>query len=82
MTGLAPDSFDSDDQSIDPVDEEHHTIFGCSGNAHALEPFFDLSQGHISRVSHFLNEPQCKKMANFLTRIDEIEMIAYEQSLV
>ena len=54
--GLAPeyfDSFDSDDESSDPVEDEHHAIFDCSGNAYACELFPDLFQGHISTVSHF-----------------------------
>ena len=56
--GLAPenfDSFDSDDESSEPVDDEHRAIFECSGYTHASERFPDLSQGHISTVSHFLN---------------------------
>ena len=45
------DSFDSDDESRDPVEDEHHAIFDCSGNAYARDLFPDLFQGHISTVS-------------------------------
>ena len=58
--GLAPeccDSFDPDDESSDPVEDKHHAIFDCSGNAYARELFPDLFQGHISTVSHFVNQP-------------------------
>ena len=75
--GLAPeyfDSFDSDDDSSDPVEDEHHAIFDCSGNAYARELFPDLFQGHISTVSHFLNQPQCNRMAKFLTWIRMLRM--------
>ena len=75
--GLAPenfDSFDSDDESSDPVDDEHHAIFECSGYAYARELFPDLFQGHISTVSHFLNQPQCNRMAKFLTWIRMLRM--------
>ena len=68
--GLAPegfDSFDSDDESSDPFEDEHHAISGCSGYAYARELFPGLIQGHISTVSHFLNQPQCNRMAKFLT---------------
>ena len=68
--GLAPeyfDSFDFDDESSDPVDDEHHAIFECSGYGYARGLFPDLFQGHISTVSHFLNQPQCNRMAKFLT---------------
>ena len=74
--GLAPeyfDSFDSDDESIDPVEDEHHAIFDCSGNAYARE-LSDLFQGHISTVSHFLNQPQCNRVAKFLTWIRMLHM--------
>ena len=38
--GLAPekfDSFTSDDERGDPVEDEHHAIFGCSGYDYACE---------------------------------------------
>ena len=75
--GLAPenfDSFDSDDESSDPVDDEHHAIFECSGYGYARGLFPDLFQGHISTVSHFLNQPQCNRMAKFLTWIRILRM--------
>ena len=45
-----------------------------SGNAYARELFPDLSQGHISRVRHFLNQPQCHSLAKFLTPIRMLRM--------
>ena len=59
--GLAPEYFDSvvsDDESSDPVEDEHHAIFDCSGNAYARELFPDLFQSHISTVSFFHNHLQ------------------------
>ena len=74
---LAPeyfDSFDSDDESSDPVEAEHHAISDCSGNAYARELVPDLFHSHISTVSHLLNQPQCNRMAEFLTWIRMLRM--------
>ena len=60
--------------SIWPVDDEHHAIFECSGYAYAGELCPDLFQGHISTVSHFLNQPQRNRMAKFLTWIRMLRM--------
>ena len=51
--GLAPenfDSFDSDDESIDPVDDEHNAFFECSGYSYARELFLTFF-GAISAQS-------------------------------
>ena len=57
---LAPeyfDSFDSVNESSDPVEGEHHAIFDCLGKAYARELFPDLSraisaQSAIFSISH------------------------------
>ena len=36
--------------------------------------FFLAFSGHISTVSHFLNQPQCDRMAKFLTWIRMLRM--------
>ena len=67
--GLAPenfDSFDTDDESSHPVEDEHHVILECSGYAYARELFPDIFQSHISTVGHLLNQPQCNSMTKFL----------------
>ena len=53
-----------------PQNLEKHT----SGDAYARELFPDLFQGHISTVSHFLNQPECNRMAKFLTWIRMLHM--------
>ena len=79
IPGLAPESFDSlnaDDESSDPVEDDHHAIFKCLGYAYSRELFPDLFQGHMSTVSHFilLNQPQCNRMAKFLTWMRMLHM--------
>ena len=35
------DSFDSDDEAADPIEDEHHAIFACSGYVYARQLFQD-----------------------------------------
>lgn len=63
------DAFDSDDESEEPIEDEHHAIFGCPGYMYAREQFQDLFQSHMTTVSQFLNQPQCNRLARFLTWI-------------
>lgn len=75
--GLAPecwDAFDSDDECSAHVEDEHHAIFDCSGYTYARELFQDLFQSHITSVSQFLNQPQCNRLAKFLTWIRMMRM--------
>ncbi|KAK9841408.1 hypothetical protein WJX74_005242 [Apatococcus lobatus] len=68
--GIAPecwDAFDSDDESSGHIEDEHHAIFDCSGYTYARELFQDLFQSHITSISQFLNQPQCNRLAKFLT---------------
>ena len=63
------DAFDSDDESSAHTEDEHHVIFDCSGYTYARELFQDLFQSHITSISQFLNQPQCNRLAKFLTWI-------------
>ena len=75
--GVAPecwDAFDSDDESSGHIEDEHHAIFDCSGYTYARELFQDLFQSHITSISQFLNQPQCNRLAKFLTWIKMMRM--------
>ena len=68
------DAFDSDHDSDGPIGDEHHAIFDCTGYIYAREQFQDLFQRHITTVSQFLNQPQCNRLAKFLTWIRACRM--------
>ena len=68
------DAFDLDDESSNHIEDEHHAIFNCSGYTYARELFQDLFQSHITSISHFLNQPQCNRLAMFLTWIRMMRM--------
>ena len=75
--GLPPeefDAFDSDEECSDPIEDEHHAIFDCSAYTDAREQYHDLFQIHITTVGDFLNQPQCNRLANFLTWIRMLRM--------
>ncbi len=36
------DSFDSDEDADDPIEDEHHVIFACSGYVYVRQLFQDL----------------------------------------
>ena len=75
--GLPPeefDAFDSDEECSDPIEDEHHAIFDCSAYADAREQYRDLFQIHITTVGDFLNQPQCNRLAKFLTWIRMLRM--------
>ena len=66
--GLPPeefDAFDSDEECSDPIEDKHHAIF---------EQYRDLFQIHITTVEDFLNQPQCNRLAKFLTWIRMLRM--------
>ena len=48
---------------------EHHAIFECSAYATTRQMFSDLFPSHASTVSQFLNQPDCNRLAKFLTWI-------------
>ena len=76
------DAFDSDDESSGHIEDEHHAIFDCSGHTYARQLFQDLFQSHITSISHFLNRPQCNRLAKFLTWIRMIRMNKVKASLM
>ena len=61
------DSFDSDEEGLDPIEDEHHMIFECSGYASARVQFEDLFGSDISDVGRFLNQADCNCVAKFLS---------------
>ncbi len=63
------DAFDSDEDAPDPIEDEHHAIFECSAYATTRQMFSDLFPSHVSTVSQFLNQPDCNRLAKFLTWI-------------
>ena len=63
------DACDSDDDSNEPIEDEHHAIFECSGYVYARDHFQDVFQSHITTVRQFVNQPQCNRLAKFLTWI-------------
>ncbi len=63
------EAFDSDEDAPDPTEDEHHAIFECSAYATTRQMFPDLFPSHVSTVSQFLNQPDCNRLAKFLTWI-------------
>ena len=61
------DSFDSDEESTDPVEDEHHVTFDCPSYTYARQLFPDIFGSNIVTVSQFLNQPDCNRVARFLT---------------
>ena len=68
------DAFDSDVDSDGLIEDEHHAIFDCPGYMYARDQFQDLFQSHITTVSHFPDQPQCNRLAKFLTWIRACRM--------
>ena len=68
------DAFDTDEECSDPIEDEHHAIVYCSAYADAREQYRDLFQIHIMTVGDFLNQPQCNRLAKFLTWIRMLRM--------
>ena len=60
------DAFHSDEDASDPID---HAIFECSAYATTRQMFSDLFPSHVSTVSQFLDQPDCNRLAKFLTWI-------------
>ena len=63
------DAFDSDEDAPDPTEDEHPAISECSAYATTRQTFSDLFPSHVSTVSQFLNQPDCNRLAKFLTWI-------------
>ena len=68
------DAFDSDDDSDGPIEDEPPVIFDCPGNMYPREQFQDLFQSHITTVSQTFYQPQCNRLARFLTWIRACRM--------
>ena len=68
------DSFDSDEESTDPVEDEHHVFFYCPGYIYARQLFPDIFGSNIVTVSQFLNQPDCNRVARFLTWVRQMRM--------
>ena len=68
------DSFNADNEAADPVEDEHHANFACSGYVYARPPFQDLFSEAISTVGLFLSQPNCNRVANFLTWIRHMRL--------
>ena len=68
------DSFDSDEESTDPVEDEHHVIFDCPSYTYARQLFPDIFGSNIVTVSQFLNQPDCNRLARFLTWVRQMRM--------
>ena len=63
------DTFDFDDESADPVVDEHHAMFELVNlclSPSCSELFANILMGPISLVSHVSNQPECKRLAKFL----------------
>ena len=60
---------DSDEERPDPVEDEHHAIFSCSGYVSARRAFDDLFPEDVVSVGQFLAQPDCNRIAKFLTEI-------------
>ena len=68
------DAFDSDVDAPDPIEDEHHAIFECSGYVTTRQILSDLFPSHVSTVSQFLNQPDCIRLAKCLTWIRMLRM--------
>ncbi len=68
------DSFDSDEDAEDPIENENHVIFACSGYAYARQLFQDLFSETISSVGQFLSQPNPNRVAKFLTWVKTMRL--------
>ncbi len=68
------DSFDSDEDADDPIEDEHHVIFACSGYVYARQLFPDLFSETTSTVGHFLSQPNPNRIAKFLTWVRSMRL--------
>ena len=66
------DSFDSDDDSPGPIEDEHHIFFEWSGLGYTearvlFQDLFGQLGQQIVTVGQFLNQPNHHRLAKFLT---------------
>ncbi len=50
------DTFDSDEDSDDPIEDEHQVIIACSGYVYARQLFQHLFSESITTVGQFLSQ--------------------------
>ena len=65
---------DSNEDAPDLIENEHHAIFECCGDATIRQMFSDLFPSHVSTVSQFLNQPGCNRLAKILTWIRMVRL--------
>ena len=63
------DAFDSEEDAPDLIEDEHHAILEWSIYATTGQMFSDRFPSHVSTVSQLLNQPDCNRLAKFLTCI-------------
>ncbi len=68
------DSFDSDEAVADPVEDEHRVIFDCPEYTYVRRQFPDLFNSPVLSIGHFLNQPDCNRVAKFLTQVKTMRM--------
>ncbi len=68
------DSFDSDEEVADPVEDEHHVIFDCPEYTYVRKQFPDLFSSSVYSIGHFLNQPDCNRVAKFLTQVKAMRL--------
>ena len=68
------DSFDSDEESTDPIEDEHLVVFDCPNYTYARQLFPDIFRSDFVTVSQFLNQPDCNRVARFLTWVKHLRM--------
>ncbi len=57
----------------DPIEDEHHVIFACSGYVYARQLFPDLFS-ETPTVGHFLSQPNPNRVAKFLTWVGSMRL--------
>ncbi len=68
------DSFDADEDADDPIEDEHHVVFACSGYVYARQLFQDLFSESISTDGQFLSQPNPNRGAKFLTWVGSMRL--------
>lgn len=68
------DSFDSDEEAADPIEDEHHVVLMCPSYAYVRTLFPDLFGPEISSVGDFVNQSNCNRVAKFLTWVRHVRM--------
>ncbi len=68
------DSFDSYEDADDPIEDEHHVIFACSGYVYDRQLLQDLLSESISNVGQFLSQPNPNPVAQFLTWVRSMRL--------